>query len=64
MILISSSLMAVWMFSFVLGITLGGLIHVVALAAVMIIVLSGNRTRQTVRAVNPRSLYVLRTRRR
>ena len=43
MILISSSLMAVWMFSVVLGVTLGGLIHVVVLAAVLIILFSGNR---------------------
>jgi len=42
MFLVSSLLMTVWMACLVLGMTLGGGIHVLALAAVAIIFASGN----------------------
>jgi len=43
MILISLLLMTVWMFGIVLDVTLGGLIHGLALGAAAIIFMSGNR---------------------
>jgi F0F1-type ATP synthase assembly protein I len=41
-LLISSSLVTVWMFSIVLGLSFGGLIHVLPLASAMTVVLRGN----------------------
>jgi hypothetical protein len=43
MILVSVLLMTVWMSALVLGLTLGGLVHGLAIAAVAIIFMSGNR---------------------
>jgi hypothetical protein len=43
MTLISMLLMIVWMAGIMLDFTLGGLIHVLALGAVMIVFMSGNQ---------------------
>jgi len=45
-LLISTSLLTVWMFSVVLGLTLGGLIHVLPLASAMTVLLRGNAPRR------------------
>ena len=41
-LLISTSLITVWMFSVVLGTTLGGLVHVLPLASAMTVIFRGN----------------------
>jgi len=41
-LLISTSLVTVWMFSVVLGLSFGGLIHVLPLASALTVFLSGN----------------------
>jgi hypothetical protein len=43
MTLISTLLTTAWMSCVVLGFTLGGVVHVLAVAAVMVIFLGGNR---------------------
>jgi len=45
-LLISTSLLTVWMFSVVLGLTLGGLIQVLPLASAMTVLLRGNAPRR------------------
>lgn len=41
-LLISTSLITVWMFSVVLGLTLGGMIHLLPVASAMTVLLRGN----------------------
>ena len=45
-LLISTSLITVWMFSVVLGTTLGGVVHVLPLASAMAVILRGNAPRR------------------